>query len=71
MFFGVNGQINVVRRDFFDSSFAFGQDLFDEVDIAFTANNLKRKKNSNIFRSELLLVIKSDSSEEVCYRTIL
>lgn len=70
MFFGVNGQINVVRRDFFDSSFAFGQDLFDEVDIAFTANNLKRK-NGDIFRSELLLVIKSDSSEEVCYRTIL
>ena len=70
MFFGVNGQINVVRRDFFDSGFAFGQDLFDEVDIAFAANNLKRK-NSNIFRSELLLVIKSDSSEEVCYRTIL
>ena len=56
MFFGVNGQINVVRRDFFDSSFAFGQDLFDEVDIAFAANNLKRK-NSNIFRSELLLVM--------------
>ena len=70
MFFGVNGQINVVRRDFFDSSFAFGQDLFDEVDIAFAANNLKRK-NGDMFRSELLLVIKSDSSEEVCYRTIL